>query len=102
MTKFKYPSEGLYTLTRTNIDTAKSNIDYIISKSTFDVPSSFAYKKYVNSLNEKFKEMKKELDVIERLIKKSDDESKFMSDDLASSVNSMVRFNLHERNRMII
>ena len=102
MTKYKYPSEGLYNLNRNSLDVSKNNITGIIRLSTFSVPSSFAYRKYVLSLSEKFDSMKKELDVIERLIKRTDDESKNISEELAGSVNSIVRYNMHERNRMII
>jgi len=102
VTKFKYPSEGLYNLNRNSLDISKNNIIGIIRLSTFSVPSSFSYRKYVLSLSEKFTNMKKELDVIERLIKRTDDESKNTSEELAGSVNSIVRYNMHERNRMII
>lgn len=102
MTKFRYPSEGLYNPNRNSLDNSKTKINAAITSSGFSVPSSFAYRNYCNNLKSLLNSMKEELDVIERLFKKNDNDYKVMSDDIHDYDKSMSLYEITERERMII
>lgn len=102
MTKFRYPSEGLYNPNRNSLDNGKSKIISASNSCSFDIPSSFAYKSYLNNLKGLINGLKEELDVIERLLKKNDNDYKVMSDEIHDDYKTMTTYDIKERERMII
>ncbi|MBR5662914.1 MAG: hypothetical protein IKX00_04655 [Bacilli bacterium] len=104
MTKFKYPADGLYLPNKSNLDLATNTISYLIRISNISsnsVPSSFPYRKYIFTLDDKYNALKKELDIIERLIKRDDTNMKELSEELVNQVKSLPKETINERERMI-
>lgn len=102
MTKFNYPAEGI----KTNIDhylgQAKKNTNDAVNDCSLDIPYGFAYKSHLSNLYDTLVEMKEEMDVIDRLIKRADDDYKTMSSDIQSNLQNIDLIKIKERDRMII
>lgn len=102
MTKFKYSTEGLYNPNRSSIDSSISEITSSIELLNVGIPDSFSYKNYLLSLKDVLGDIKKEMNVVERLLKKADQEYRSMSDGLSNDVSLMTRYTISERERMIL
>lgn len=101
MTRFKYPLDGLYSPTRLYFEGGKNKISIAINNCSYNVPIGFTHRSYLSNLKSVLTNMKREIDVIERLLKKNDLTYKNMSADILSDTSKMIVNNIQERERMI-
>lgn len=100
MSKIKYPSEGIYYISRDLIDKSKTCLNANLNVS-FDVPSDFSYRSYILKLNTISSNFYKELVSIEKAIYDSNRRFSNLSEDLSNSINKMVVTKIDARERMI-
>lgn len=102
MSKYRYPVEGLYNPNRASLDNAKNKISSAVSVgNSLSVPSSFAYRSYLNNLKSNLTVMKEEIDVISRLLQRIDTTYKNMSIEMHNATSKLIFNDIKERERMI-
>ena len=102
MTKYKYPSNGLYKPNKNHLDLARNNASSAVTLCSFNVPSNFSYRSYIASLRGKINNIKNEINIIEGLMKKNDYDADNLSQDLSLKVKSVPQKKIKERERRII
>lgn len=101
MTKFKYPTTGLYGPCKIHLDGATTKIKSAISTCSLSVPATFSHSSYLSNLKSSLNSLNNELNLIQRLLKKDDSMYKLMSQEIEINMAKIEFKTIRERERMI-
>lgn len=102
MTKIVYPSEGVKTIIKSNIESACSSLSNAINNTYYNVPSDFGYYNYLKDLNSTLTKYKKETQKIIDIAALIDTKYSELDKDLKTDSQKLPTNKISERDRMII
>jgi hypothetical protein len=101
MTKMRYPKNGLLPRCRADLDSVERGLSRAVSNSTFDIPSGFAYRGYLNMLSSQLSDYLRENKSIGNKIRRTDRNFDALSEDLSNSAKKISVSRFKKRDRMI-
>ncbi|MBQ6841574.1 MAG: hypothetical protein IJO63_05645 [Bacilli bacterium] len=101
MTAIKYPEDGLYKTCYLDISELQGYLNSAVSYTNFDIPLLFAYRGYLNRLDNTINSYNKELQNIMAAAKKVDTNFDVLESDIRTSINAIDKSKMKERERLI-
>lgn len=101
MTKLTYPEDGIYKLTNSKIVDAKEHLSSAKKCCNFSVPSSFAYRTYLQNLDELLDDYEKQMNLVLEKVKKVSENYELLETDLENDAKTIERTKLKQRERLI-
>lgn len=102
MSKLFYPNDGIYKYCRTDIESCSNNLNDAYNNCNLDVPSNFAYKNYLNSLDSVIRGYCNEINSINSKLERTNSNYDDLESELSINAKNMETVKIKDRERMII
>ena len=102
MSKLIYPANGLYPRCKRSVERCATDIQSAISNCTFDIPSDFPYRGYLDGLRDTLNNYYHKINNIGLKIEITDKSFSNLSNRLTTSAGKITTSKIPKRDRMIV